>query len=162
MRSRFYCIFLIASSLFLLMTVILPVLSMAAKHGINDEEWTNIQRRGLPSSAAFMTWTSWAPADSAIFSIPVDDSGGPPPPLIEYRIGTGQTWLFDFNFYQGRYKNTNGQWQVIPARGPLWGVQIHWHWTWIAMGLAALTTVIFVLLKPSYEPTTGGEMPLHT
>ncbi|WP_038169119.1 hypothetical protein [Verrucomicrobium sp. BvORR106] len=161
MRSRLYCLFLIVSSLFVLMTMILPVLSMAAKHGVNDEEWTNIQRRGLPSNAPFLTWTSWEPANSAIATIPAENSDGPPAPLIEYRIGTGQTWLFDFNFYQGRYKKSNGQWEVVPAHGPLWGVQIHWHWTWIALGLTVLTIPIFVLLKPAIEPSMG-ELQLHT
>lgn len=160
MRSYLKCIFLYLSAFSVLMTVVIPVVSLASKMGANAVEWTRIINKGWSAGSIPLEWTDWSPSDGTVSVIPLHENAFPPRPVTEFRIGTGQSWLFHFNFYEGRYRRDNGQWHVVPARGPLWGAQIHWHWTWIALGLAGFSLAGLLLFNPGSQPPVDPTHPL--
>ena len=102
---------------------------------INDAEWRNITRTGLPSHAERLQWSAWQANDGTVYPFSNFQPEHRPEVLSEFRIGRGRGSLFDFIFYQGRFVR-NGSRNVFPAIGPSWGAESHRVWACVALTLA--------------------------
>ena len=125
---------LLSGGVILLFASCLLALLSGLGQGINDGEWRNISRTGLPLAPDRLQWSPWQPNDGSVY--PFHSVGGEnkPDTLPEFRVGRRGGVFFDFVFYEGRYTR-DGIIREFPAIGPGWGARYHWIWSGVALAL---------------------------
>lgn len=107
---------------------------------INEAEWGNITRTGLPSHPDALTWYFWKKNDGSVQPWRSFHPLEQPQVLPEYRIARGHTLVFDYTFYQGRYE-MDGITKEFPALGSSSGASYHPMWAFLAflIGIGSFT-----------------------
>jgi hypothetical protein len=148
MTRRSPLIFAVLTIAFTLASLAFAAWGTLCKLSINDAEWTNIRRTGLPSSPEKLRWTPWQTNDGAFIPFTAFQPENQPAELPEYRIGTLRALFLHFQFYQGRFME-KGAWREFPAFGPGWGTYFHWHWIWIptAPTIASFTALVWAVRR---------------
>ena len=139
--QRMLRIALLSSGIALFVTGCLLLFLRLFGQGINDCEWRNISKTGLPSLPEQFSWSAWRPNDGSVYPCSPFQTEQIPATLPEFRVGLGKGFLFDFIFYQGRYSR-DGAMREFPAIGPGWGAR--YHCLWACLSLALGVSLLFI------------------
>ncbi len=137
---------LLSSGIALIAVGCLLLLFRLLGQGINDSEWRNISKTGLPSVPGKLSWSAWRPNDGSIRPFSSFQTEQRPEALPEFRVGHARGFLFDFVFYQGRFLE-DGDLEVFPALGPGWGARYRSIWACLAFALGCCLLLASRLMR---------------
>lgn len=144
---RMFRVLLFGCGVILMLASGLLALRSFAGQGINDGEWGNIAKTGVPLCMEQLQWSSWQRNDGSVYPFPAFQAEHRPGTLPEFRIGRAKGFLFDFVFYQGRFTG-DGITHDFPAIGPGWGAVYHWRWSRLVFVLGVCCVVAEALIWP--------------